>query len=198
MIRSLSCNCDNKSYTRRIEGKQARTNYGARRKVLGTFARALLSGTRPLAPFLECSIRSPMAGLDSFLFIVSTDPATFKCLSTQNRIRKHASRSACKSRRAKFVLERHNPRQFPPEMQLHSSQAVEPNFLEDFKIPALISPEDRSLENTKTAKVDAENAATVASAPEFVGLVSTEPHPRLRMLTRTRIQLAASVGTRLH
>jgi hypothetical protein len=83
-------------------------------------------------------------------------------------------------------------------MQLHSSQAVEPKFLEDSKIPALISPEDRSLEDTKTAKVDAENAAAVASVFDLVGLVSTEPHPRLCVLTRTRIQSAASVGTRLH
>ena len=139
-----------------------------------------------------------MAALDSFLFIVSTDPATFKCPSTQNRIRKHASRSACKSRRAKFVLERHNPRQFPPEMQLHSSQAVEPKILEDSNISALISQEDGPLENKETAKVDAENAAAVASAPEFVDLVSTKPHPRLRMLSPTRIQFAASVETCLH
>jgi hypothetical protein len=116
-----------------------------------------------------------MACSESFLFIVSSDTATFKGPSIQSRIRKHASRSACKSRRAKFVLERHNPRQLPPVTGLYSSEAAAANpvVLEKSQVSASNSPEDLTLEETTETKV-AKPFAAVASRPELVSSVSTE------------------------
>ena len=57
-----------------------------------------------------------MAGSVPFLFIVATAPSGFKRASTQQLVRKHASKTARKARTANFVLHRHNPRQLPVDI----------------------------------------------------------------------------------
>jgi hypothetical protein len=114
-----------------------------------------------------------MAASIPFLFIVATTPSEFRKSSTQSLIRKHASKHADKIRRANFAIDRHNPRQLPPDTaqpQRRADHGVNPGNRETQPQHKLT---ELHLDETQNSNADVEDIGRPEKVPGFTDSIGS-------------------------